>query len=49
MNDLLSLQDLFNKKIFRIPFKTDPRIFTKVARNSKKWRRLYKKEQALKE
>ena len=38
-----------DKRIFRIPFKTDPRIFTKVARNSKKWRRLYKKEQALKE
>ena len=32
-----------DKRIFRIPLKTDPRIFTKVARNSKKWRRLYKK------
>ena len=26
-----------DKRIFRIPLKTDPRIFTKVARNSKKW------------
>ena len=25
-----------DKRIFRIPLKTDPRIFTKVARNSKK-------------
>ena len=26
-----------DKRIFRITLKTDPRIFTKVARNSKKW------------
>lgn len=32
-----------DKRIFRIPLKTDPRIFTRVARNSSKWKRLYKK------
>ena len=32
-----------DKRIFRIPLRTDLRIFTKVARNSKKWKRLYKK------
>lgn len=37
-----------DKRIFRIPLKTDPRIFTRVARNSKKWKRMYKKKQALK-
>ena len=36
-----------DKRIFRIPLKTDPRIFTKVARNSKKWRRLYKKRTSI--
>ncbi len=30
-----------DKRIFRIPLETDKRIFTKVARNSKKWKRLY--------
>ena len=29
------------------PLKTDPRIFTKVARNSKKWKRLYKKRTSI--
>lgn len=36
-----------DKRIFRIPLKTDPRIFTKVARNSKKWKRLYKKRTSI--
>ena len=36
-----------DKRIFRIPLKTEPRIFTKVARNSKKWRRLYKKRTSI--
>ena len=36
-----------DKRVFRIPLKTDPRIFTKVARNSKKWRRLYKKRTSI--
>lgn len=36
-----------DKRIFRIPIKTDPRIFTKVARNSKKWKRLYKKRTSI--
>lgn len=30
-----------DKRIFRIPLETDKRIFTRVARNSKKWKRLY--------
>lgn len=30
-----------DKRIFRIPLETDERIFTRVARNSKKWKRLY--------
>lgn len=30
-----------DSRIFRIPLETDKRIFTKVARNSKKWKRLY--------
>lgn len=30
-----------DKRIFRIPLGTDRRIFTRVARNSKKWKRLY--------
>ena len=30
-----------DKRIFRIPLETDRRIFTTVARNSKKWKRLY--------
>ena len=36
-----------DKRIFRIPLKTDPRIFTKVARNSRKWKRLYKKRTSI--
>jgi len=36
-----------DKRIFRIPTKTDARIFTTVARNSKKWRRLYKKRTSI--
>ena len=36
-----------DKRIFRIPLRTDPRIFTKVARNSKKWKRLYKKRTSI--
>lgn len=36
-----------DKRIFRIPLKTDPRIFTKVARDSKKWKRLYKKRTSI--
>jgi len=36
-----------DKRVFRIPLKTDPRIFTKVARNSKKWKRLYKKRTSI--
>ena len=36
-----------DNRIFRIPLKTDPRIFTKVARNSKKWKRLYKKRTSI--
>ena len=36
-----------DKRIFRIPSRTDPRIFTKVARNSKKWKRLYKKRTSI--
>lgn len=36
-----------DKRIFRIPLKTDRRIFTKVARNSKKWKRLYKKRTSI--
>ena len=36
-----------DKRIFRIPLKTDLRIFTKVARNSKKWKRLYKKRTSI--
>ncbi|MCM1234335.1 MAG: transposase [Ruminococcus flavefaciens] len=30
-----------DKRIFRIPPETDRRIFTRAARNSKKWKRLY--------
>lgn len=30
-----------DSRIFRIPLETDKRIFTRVARNSKKWKRLY--------
>ncbi len=30
-----------DNRIFRIPLETDKRIFTRVARNSKKWKRLY--------
>lgn len=30
-----------DKRIFRIPLETDKRVFTRVARNSKKWKRLY--------
>ena len=30
-----------DSRIFRIPLETDKRVFTKVARNSKKWKRLY--------
>ncbi len=30
-----------DKRIFRIPLDTDRRIFTRMARNSKKWKRLY--------
>lgn len=36
-----------DKRIFRIPLKTDPRIFTKLARNSKKWKKLYKKRTSI--
>ena len=36
-----------DKRILRIPLKTDSRIFTKVARNSKKWKRLYKKRTSI--
>ncbi|MBU5477741.1 transposase [Eubacterium sp. MSJ-13] len=36
-----------DKRIFRIPLKIDQRIFTKVARNSKKWKRLYKKRTSI--
>lgn len=36
-----------DKRIFRIPLKTDPRIFTKVVRNSKKWKKLYKKRTSI--
>ena len=36
-----------DNRIFRIPLKTDPRIFTKVARNSKKWKRIYKKRTSI--
>lgn len=36
-----------DKRVFRIPLKTDLRIFTKVARNSKKWKRLYKKRTSI--
>ena len=36
-----------DSRIFRIPLKTDPRIFTRVARNSKKWKRLYKKRTSI--
>lgn len=36
-----------DNRIFRIPLKTDFRIFTKVARNSKKWKRLYKKRTSI--
>ena len=36
-----------DKRIFRIPLKTDPRIFTKVARNSRKWKRFYKKRTSI--
>lgn len=36
-----------DKRIFRIPLKTDPRIFAKAARNSKKWKRLYKKRTSI--
>ena len=32
-----------DKRIFRIKIEEDPRIFTKVARDSKKWKREYKK------
>lgn len=32
-----------DKRIFRIPLETDKRIFTRVAQNSKKWKRLYAK------
>ena len=36
-----------DKRIFRIPLKTDKRIFTRVARNSKKWKRLYRKRSGI--
>ena len=36
-----------DRRIFRIPLKTDSRIFTKAARNSKKWKRLYKKRTSI--
>lgn len=36
-----------DKRIFRIPLKTDKRIFTRVARNSKKWKRLYEKRSGI--
>lgn len=36
-----------DKRIFRIPLKTDPRIFTRVARNSNKWKRMYKKRTSI--
>jgi len=32
-----------NKKVFRIPIETDRRIFLPIARDSKKYKRLYKK------
>ena len=38
-------QKYHDKRIFRIPLKTDPRIFTKLALNSDKRKKLYKKEQ----
>ena len=38
-----------DKRIFRIPLKTDPRIFTKVARNTKNGKDCIKKEQVSKE
>ena len=36
-----------DKRIFRIPLKTDPRIFTKLARSSDKWKKLYKKRTSI--
>lgn len=36
-----------DKRIFRIPLRTDKRVFTRVARNSKKWKRLYKKRSGI--
>lgn len=36
-----------DKRIFRIPCQTDKRIFTRVARNSKKWKRLYDKRSGI--
>lgn len=36
-----------DKRIFRIPLKTDRRVFTRVARNSKKWKRLYRKRSGI--
>lgn len=36
-----------DKRIFRIPLRTDPRIFTRVARNSRKWKKLYKKRTSI--
>ena len=36
-----------DKRIFGIPLKTDPRIFTKLARSSDKWKKLYKKRTSI--
>lgn len=35
------------KKILRKPLKTDSHVFTRVVRNSKKWKRLYKKRSGI--
>lgn len=38
-----------DNRIFRISLKEDRRIFTRIPRNTNKWKRIYKKEQKLKE
>ena len=51
LGDLFRLQTFHpkhhDKRISRIPLKTDKRIFTCVARNSKKWKRLYRKRSGI--
>ncbi|MCI9080616.1 MAG: transposase [Lachnospiraceae bacterium] len=36
-----------DKRIFRIPLKTGPRIFTRAARNTRKWKKLYNKRTSI--